>query len=195
MTTDQMLDRRKFYINGEWVDPKVPNDHEVINPSTEEACAVISFGSEDDTNAAVAAAKAAFWGWAETPREERVEKLKTLLGIYKERREEMAHAISLEMGAPIKLAGSAQVGAGMMHIMDAINQVENFHFDQPLGDHAPNDRILYEPVGVCAMITPWNWPMNQVTLKVAFALGAGCTMVLKPSEEAPLSSMLFAEMI
>ncbi len=195
MTTDQLLDRRKFYIDGGWVDPKSPHDHDVINPSTEEACAVISFGSQEDTDAAVAAAKAAFWGWAETPKEERVEKLKALLEIYKSRRDDMAGAISLEMGAPMKLAGTAQWGAGMMHLMDAINQVESFDFDQMLGEHAPNDRILREPVGVCAMITPWNWPMNQVILKVAFAAGAGCTMVLKPSEEAPLSSMLFAEMV
>jgi aldehyde dehydrogenase (NAD+) len=195
MSTDQLLDRRNFYINGAWVAPSDPNDVEVIDPSTEEPCAIISFGSQADTDAAVAAAKAAFWPWAETPVEERIALLERLLEVYKARSGEMAQAISMEMGAPIALAQTAQVGAGMMHIMDAIAVLKEFEFDRPLGDHAPGDRILYEPVGVCAMITPWNWPMNQVTLKVAPALGAGCTMVLKPSEVAPLSSVLFAEMI
>ncbi|MDH3295883.1 MAG: aldehyde dehydrogenase family protein, partial [Acidimicrobiia bacterium] len=195
MSTDQLLDRRNFYINGKWVAPTEARDAEVINPSTEQPCAVISFGSKADTDAAVAAARAAFVPWAETPVAERVALLKALLERYQARAEEMAEAISLEMGAPIDLARTAQVGAGLGHIKSIIRAVENFEFDQPLGDHAPDNRILYEPVGVCALITPWNWPMNQVTLKVVPALGAGCTMVLKPSEEAPLSSMLFAEMI
>jgi aldehyde dehydrogenase (NAD+) len=195
MTTDQLLDHRKFYIDGAWVDPIAPNDFEVIDPSTEQACAVISLGSAADTDAAVAAAKAAFPAWAETPVSERIALLEKLLEIYQARYAEMAQAISLEMGAPISLSQTAQAGSGMMHIANFIETLKAFEFDRPLGDHAPGDRILYEPVGVCALITPWNWPMNQVTLKVVPALGVGCTMVLKPSEVAPLSSALFADMI
>ena len=195
MSTTELLDRRQFYIDGAWVDPSNPNDVEVINPSTEQACAVISFGAEADTNAAVAAAKAAFPAWAATDPAERIEALERLLEVYKSRAGEMAEAISMEMGAPIALAQTAQVGAGAAHIKTTIETLRNFEFDRPLGDHAPGDRILLEPVGVCALITPWNWPMNQVTLKVAPALGVGCTMVLKPSEVAPLSSALFADIV
>lgn len=195
MTTDQLQDRRKFYINGAWVDPATPNDFEVIDPSNEQACAVISLGSEADTDDAVAAAKAAFPAWAETPVSERIALLEKLLEIYQSRYPEMAQAISQEMGAPISLSQTAQAGVGMLHISTFIEELKNFEFDRPLSDSSPGDRILYEPVGVCALITPWNWPMNQVTLKVVPALGVGCTMVLKPSEVAPLSSALFAEMI
>ncbi len=193
--TPTILDRRNFYINGKWVAPSAAADHEVINPSTEEVCAVISLGSQADTDAAVAAAKAAFSSWSQTSLEDRVALLEALLENYKARADEMAEAISLEMGAPMALAKTAQVGAGAGHIKTFIRALKNFEFDRPLGDHAPGDRILYEPVGVAALITPWNWPMNQVTLKVAPALGVGCTVILKPSEVAPLSSMLLAEMI
>ncbi len=190
-----MLDRRNFYINGEWVAPSQPNDFDVINPSTEEKCAVISLGSEADTNAAVAAAKEAFVPWMMTPHAERIELLEKLLEIYVARGAEMAEAITMEMGAPAALSQAAQVGAGAGHIKTFIKELKDFEFDRPLGDHAPGAQILLEPVGVCALITPWNWPMNQVTLKVIPALGVGCTMVLKPSEVAPLSSALFAEMV
>ena len=195
MSTDQLLDRRKFYINGAWVDPSTPNDFDVVNPSTEEVCAVISLGSQADTDAAVAAAKAAFPAWADTPVGERIALLEQLLEVYTARYGEMAEAISLEMGAPISLSQTAQAGSGVGHLKAFIEELKQFEFDRPLGDHAPGDRILYEPVGVCALITPWNWPMNQVTLKVAPAVGVGCTMVLKPSEIAPLSSYLFADMM
>ena len=188
-----MLDKRKFYINGEWVNPSKPNDLDVINPSIEETCAVISLGSEADTNAAVAAAKAAFDSWSQTPLEERIALVEKLMEIYKNRSGEMAEAISTEMGAPISLATTAQSGSGYAHIKAFIRALKDFEFDRPLGAHAPNDRILYEPIGVCGLITPWNWPMNQVTLKVIPAVAVGCTVVLKPSEIAPLSSMLFAE--
>jgi len=193
--SDTLIDRRNFYINGEWVAPVEANDLEVINPSTEEPCAVISLGSEADTNAAVAAAKAAFPGWSSTPLAERVEKLEALLEIYTARSGEMAEAISTEMGAPMALASTAQVGSGAGHIKSIIRALKAFEFERPLGDHAPDNAILYEPVGVAALITPWNWPMNQVTLKVVPAVGVGCTMVLKPSEIAPLSSALFAELM
>lgn len=144
---------------------------------------------------AVAAAKAAFPGWANTGPEAQIAALERLMDIYKERAGEMAQAISHEMGAPIALAQTAQVGAGAGHLKNTIRTAKSFAFERPLGDHAPGDMILYEPVGVCALITPWNWPMNQVMLKVAPALAAGCTMVLKPAEQAPLSAMLLAEMI
>ena len=195
MTNDQLLDRRNFYINGQWVAPVVANDLSVIDPSTEQACAVISLGGEADTNAAVAAAKAAFPSWSMTSKEERIAKLEKLLDIYKARSGEMAEAISMEMGAPMALASTSQTGAGAGHIKSIIRALKAFEFERPLGDHAPDNTILYEPIGVTALITPWNWPMNQVTLKVIPAVGVGCTMVLKPSEVAPLSSALFAEMM
>ena len=193
--SDTITDRRNFYINGKWVAPAEANDLEVIDPSTEEVAAVISLGGQADTDAAVAAAKAAFPSWSMTPVAERIEKLEALLEIYKARSDEMAVAISTEMGAPMTLASTSQVGAGAGHIKSIIRALKAFEFERPLGDHAPDNAILYEPVGVAALITPWNWPMNQVTLKVIPAIGVGCTMVLKPSEVAPLSSALFAEMV
>lgn len=190
-----MIEKRKFYINGTWVEPVDGCDHQVINPSTEEPCAVISLGGKADTDAAVAAAKAAFPAWMTTPVEDRIALVEKLAAIYKARSEEMAQAISIEMGAPIDMSRSQQWGAGYSHIKNFIRAAKGFTFERPLGDHAPTDRIIYEAVGVCALITPWNWPMNQVTLKVVAALVAGCTMVLKPSEESPLDALLFAEMI
>ena len=190
-----MLDKRVFYIDGQWQSPAKANDFEVINPSNEEPCAVISLGGQADTNAAVEAANVAFDAWRETPKEERLALIEKLAGIYMARAEDMGEAISLEMGAPIAMAKAAQAGAGEGHIKSFIRAFKSFEFDRELGSHAPGDRILMEPVGVCGLITPWNWPMNQVTLKVIPALAAGCTMVLKPSEIAPLSSHLFAEML
>ncbi|MFP7569169.1 aldehyde dehydrogenase family protein [Marivita sp. S2033] len=190
-----MIEKRQFYINGTWVDPIAGRDHHVIDPSTEEPCAVISLGGQADTDAAVAAAKAAFPDWMATSPDDRIALVEKLLEVYKSRSEEMAQAMSLEMGAPIDMSRSSQVGAGTYHIQNFIDAARNFEFDRPLNDQSPNDRIIYEPVGVCALITPWNWPMNQVTLKVCAAAIAGCTMVLKPSEESPLNAMLFAEMM
>ncbi len=190
-----MLDKRQFYINGQWVAPSQTNDLNVINPSNEEACAVISLGSEADTNAAVAAAKAAFIPWMNTPKAERLALLEKLLEVYNSRAEDMAQAISLEMGAPIDMARQSQVGAGAFHIGNFIRAFKGFEFDRMLGSHAPNDRILMEPIGVVGMITPWNWPMNQIALKAIPAMATGCTMILKPSEIAPLSGMVFAEIV
>ena len=190
-----MLEKREFYINGQWVEPSHANDLEVIDPSTEAVCAVISLGSQVDTDAAVAAARAAFDGWSQTTKEQRLELLEKLYSLYKARSQEMAEAISLEMGAPVALAQTAQWGAGANHLKNFIRVLREYEFETPLGEHAPGNRILREPIGVCGLITPWNWPMNQVMLKVAAALAAGCTMVLKPSEVAPLSAMLFAEMV
>ncbi|WP_137701362.1 aldehyde dehydrogenase family protein [Marimonas lutisalis] len=190
-----MIEKRQFYINGQWVDPIEGRDHHVIDPSTEEPVAVISLGGQADTDAAVAAAKAAFPSWMATPKEERIAMLEKLIDIYKARAEEMAEAITLEMGAPIDMAKTQQWGAGFGHLKNFVRAAKGFEFIKPLGDHAPNDRIIYEAVGVTALITPWNWPMNQITLKVGAAAVAGCTMILKPSEETPLDAMLFAEMM
>jgi len=190
-----MLEKREFYINGRWVSPAKANDFEVINPSNEEPCAVISLGGQADTDAAVAAAKAAFADWSVTPKEERVALVERICEGYEKRADEVAEAISLEMGAPIDWAKTQQAPAGTWHIKNFLHAAKSFEFDRMLGEHAPNDRILYEPVGVCGLITPWNWPMNQVTLKVIPALLTGCTMVLKPSEIAPISSLLFAEIV
>jgi aldehyde dehydrogenase (NAD+) len=190
-----MIEKREFYINGQWVAPSQPNDCQVIDPSTEEACAVISLGSEADTNAAVAAAKAALPGWMATPVEERIALVEKLVDLYKTRGEDLAQAMSSEMGAPIDMSRTQQVGAGIWHLKNFIRAAKSFEFEKPLGDHAPEDRIIHEAVGVAALITPWNWPMNQITLKVGAAAIAGCTMVLKPSEQSPLNAMIFAEMM
>ena len=189
-----MIDKRKFYINGEWVNPSISNDLEVINPSNEEACAVISLGDSADTNAAVLAAKNAFISWSKTTKEERIVLLKKLYEIYKSKWNEMSEAISMEMGAPIDWSTEQQCATGSNHIKTFIKTLNNFEFEKTFNNESDN-YIAYEPIGVCALITPWNWPVNQITLKVMPALAAGCTMILKPSEIAPLSGMLFAEII
>ncbi|MFC3167178.1 aldehyde dehydrogenase family protein [Paracoccus fontiphilus] len=190
-----MLDKRKFYIDGAWADPVRANDLEVIDPSTEEAVAVISLGDQADTDRAVAAAKAAFPGWSRTDPAERLGHVQRILDIYRRRAGDMAWAISHEMGAPQDMSLGDQAEAGSYHIENFITAFKDFRFIRPLGDHAPTSMIAWEPVGVVGLITPWNWPMNQVTLKVIPAILAGDTCVLKPSEIAPLSSMLFAEIV
>ena len=190
-----MLEKKQFYIDGEWVAPGQPRELAVIDPSTEQPCAVICIGDNTDVDRAVAAAKRAFETWSGTEPSTRLGLVERLLGIYKRRAPEMARMISLEMGAPIDMALEKQVGAGAWHITNFIKAFQDFKFLRPLGPHAPNDRILMDPIGVVGLITPWNWPMNQVTLKVVPALLAGCTAVLKPSEIAPLSAMLLAEYI
>ena len=190
-----MQDTTRHYINGQWVASIDGREVEVENPSTEKKIATITLGGVADTDAAVAAAKAAFPAWAATDPLGRITALEQLMEVYKTRAEDMAQAISREMGAPITLAKTAQVGSGAGHLKNTIRTAKAFVFERPLGDHAPSDMILYEPVGVCALITPWNWPMNQVMLKVAPALAAGCTVILKPSELSPLSAILLAKMI
>ena len=190
-----MQDATRHYINGQWVASIDGREIAVENPSTEEKIATITLGGVADADAAVAAAKSAFPAWAATDPLGRIAALERLMEVYKSRAEDMAQAISVEMGAPIALARTAQVGAGAGHLKNTIRAAKAFDFERPLGDHAPSDLILYEPVGVCALITPWNWPMNQVMLKVAPALAAGCTVVLKPSELSPLSAILLTEMI
>ena len=189
-----MLDKRKFYINGKWVTPSKQNDFEVINQSTEDAYAVISLGSKDDVDKAVQASKIAFESWKKMSKEERLKLLETLLEIYKKRFNEMAKAISDEMGAPIDWATDVQTGSGQAHLEDFIIRLKEFNFDEHFNSKS-NNHICYEPIGVCGLITPWNWPINQIALKVVPALATGCTMILKPSEIAPISGMLFAEMI
>ncbi len=190
-----MIDNRKFYIDGEWVAPVIPCDHNVINPSTGKPCGVISLGSEVDTNAAVAAAKKAFVKWSQTHLDDRLSLMQKLLDIYNKNADAMGKLMSLEMGAPIDMSLSDQVSSGSMHLSNIIDTARNFTFERPLNENCKDTHISLEPIGVCGLITPWNWPMNQMVLKVAPALAAGCTMVLKPSEIAPLSSVFFAEMI
>jgi len=190
-----MITKRAFYINGGWTLPVTPRDHQVIDPSTEEPCAVISLGDQPDTDAAVAAAKAAFPAWAATAPGKRADFVRGILAQYESRKEEMAQAISTEMGAPIDMARDSQAPCLPWHLENFLTALDQIDWIRPLGPHAPNDRIVLEPLGVVGLITPWNWPMNQVTLKVIPALLAGCTVVLKPSEQAPLSSLLFAEFV
>ena len=186
-----MKDLRKFYINGQWVDPLVSNDLAVENPATEESIATISLGAAADVNAAIAAAKAAFPSYSQVSVDERIALMENLLKIYMDRYEEMAVAISMEMGAPISFASAAQADTGRGHISAAIDALKQFEFERQVG----NTRIVKEPIGVCGFITPWNWPINQISCKVAPALATGCTMVLKPSEIAPISGYLFSEMM
>lgn len=189
-----MLEKKKFYINGKWTDPFISNHCNVIDPSTEEAFAVISLGGMEDTNLAVLSAKNAFSSWSNTSKEEKIFYLEKLHAVYKKRIHEMAEAISFEMGCPIDMSLAVQAQTGLDHIEDFINQLKQFSFEEPF-NASSNNHIIYEPIGVCGLITPWNWPMNQLALKVIPALAAGCTMVLKPSEISPISAMLFAEMI
>ncbi len=190
-----MIEKRQFYIGGRWVDPVQGRDCPVLDPSTEEVCATISLGGQADTDAAVAAAKAAFPAWAATPPAERRALVERILAQYEARKDELARAISLEMGSPIDHATQQQATALPWHLKNFLTAFDSIEWVRQLGPHAPNDRISLEPIGVVGLITPWNWPMNQVTLKVIPALLAGCTCVLKPSEEAPLSSLLFAEFV
>ena len=190
-----MLDKKNFYINGAWVKPNSSEEIKVIDPATEENCAVITLGNKTDVDNAVNAAKEAYVSWAFSSKDERIGLLEKLYENYKKRWADIAEAITLEMGAPKDFATKLQAGTGASHIKSFIRYLKNFEFEKPLGEHAPNQRLIYEPKGVCALITPWNWPMNQVCLKVMPAIASGCTMILKPSELAPLSSMILAEII
>ena len=188
-------DTREFYINGAFTSSIDGTNVDVMNPSHDTPCATVTLGGTKDGEAAIAAAKAAFDSWSQSTKEERVALVERILSAYNAHAEEMAEAISAEMGAPIDYATNSQVTAGSYHIENFLMAFKDFEMVRPLGDHAPHDRIAYEPVGVVGLITPWNWPMNQVTLKVIPALLAGCTMVLKPSEIAPLSSQIFAKIM
>ncbi len=186
-----MQDYLKFYINGEWVAPITANVFDVINPATEEAFTQISMGAKADVDRAVAAAKAAFPIYSKWTVAQRIALLEKIIDLYAIKREEVAMAISQEMGAPITLARDSQAAVGTSHFKSALKALKNFQFEKE------EDGIIlrYEPIGVCGLITPWNWPMNQVAVKVAPALAAGCTIVLKPSEIAPLDAMILAEVL
>ncbi len=186
-----MREYKQFYINGEWVEPTTPHDFDVINPATEEVCAHISLGSEADVNKAVAAAKTAFESFSRTSRQERIELLESCIAVYKKYYVDMANAIREEMGAPQSLAMGGQAYCGQGHLQEALRVLRTFEFEEDMGEH----RIFKEPIGVCGLITPWNWPVNQISCKVAPALAVGCTMVLKPSEVAPLSGYLFSQVM
>jgi len=190
-----MIEKKNFYINGSWVAPKNQKDIQVINPATEKSCAVISLGGKEDIHDAVLAAKEAFKTWGFSSKQERIELLENFYVLYKKRWNDITEAIIQEMGAPKDFASKLQTGTGASHTKSFIRYLKEFEFEKPLGEHAKNQRLIYEPKGVCALITPWNWPINQVTLKVIPALASGCTMILKPSELAPLSAMIIAEII
>lgn len=179
------------YINGQWVDSNGGTRHQVISPSTEQACSEITLGTQADVDAAVAAARAAFDSFSQTSREERVALLENIVAEYQKRAGDIAQAISTEMGCPISVSQTAQVGSGIGHFMTTIGALKEFEFEERVG----NNKVVHEAIGVVALITPWNWPMNQIVAKVAPAIAAGCTMILKPSEECPGAAAIFAEVL
>jgi aldehyde dehydrogenase (NAD+) len=184
-------DNRHFYIDGQWVDPAVAKEFQVINPATEAVAGVVSMGSARDVDRAVAAAKRAFDQYSRTAPAERLALLERVLAAFNAHAEEIAQAISTEMGAPLSLARSAQAPSGAGALGAMIEVMRSFKFEEMHG----RARVLLEPVGVCALITPWNWPINQIAAKVVPALAAGCTMVLKPSEYAPFSAILWTKVM
>lgn len=186
-----MYDLKKFYIDGAWVEPLSKREQDIINPATEEVIGKVALGSAEDVDAAVAAARRAFETYSQTSREERIALIGSILTAYQARFGDVCTAISDEMGAPMKLCQQAQAAAGLAHTMTMLKILETFAFEEDLG----TTRLLKEPAGVVGMITPWNWPMNQVFVKVIPALAAGCTMVLKPSEIAPVSATVLAEVM
>lgn len=186
-----MQDRRKFYIDGAWVEPEEADDLEVINPATEEPIGVISRGTAKDVDRAVAAARSAFKSYGKASREERAALLEKIIDVYKSRYDEIAEAISLELGAPIWLSKAAHAATGTAHFKQALAVLKGYSFEEDKG----TTRIVKEPIGVCGFISPWNWPINQVVCKVAPAIAAGCTMVLKPSVITPLNACLLADVL
>ena len=186
-----MLKKTQFFIDGQWVDPVEPRTLDVVNPATEEVYGQISLGSAADVDAAVAAARHAFESFSRTTRQERMDLLQSILDVFKKRFDDVAEAIMDEMGAPWEFAKNAQAASGSQHITTALKTLKNYEFEERSG----TTLIVREPIGVCGLITPWNWPINQIVVKVAPALAAGCTMVLKPSEIAPFDAIIFAEIL
>jgi len=186
-----MLEKLQFYIDGQWVDPAESRTMDVVNPATEEVYGRISIGTAADVDVAVAAASRAFASFSQTSREERIDLLQAILDVFVRRADEVAEAIMDEMGAPWGLAKHAQAASGTQHISAAIKALKNYEFEEKIG----STMVVKEAIGVCGLITPWNWPMNQIAVKVAPAIAAGCTMVLKPSEIAPFDAILFAEIL
>lgn len=189
--SDTATHLKQNYIGGRWVDSKGGKPHDVINPATEEAASTIVLGTAADVDDAVAAARAALKGWSQTSREERLDILNRIVEEYKKRGADLAKSMAAEMGAPVSFAGTAQVGAGIGGFIGTIAALKDFAFSE---QHGAN-KVVYEPIGVVGMITPWNWPLNQIALKVAPALAAGNTMILKPSEECPGNATIFAEIL
>lgn len=190
-----IIKRTSFYIDGAWREPADAKAIDVINPANERPYAVISAGTAQDIDVAVRAARNAFDGWHARSKEERLAFIRKIAEIYEASSEEMAEAISLEMGAPIKLARESQAAVGLSHLRAFIRALENYSFEHTPDPKRPEQKIVHEAIGVCGLITPWNWPMNQIVLKVIPAIAVGCTVVLKPSEIAPMSAMLFADFI
>lgn len=190
-----MINARNFYINGQWVPPLASRNLDVLNPATEQKVEQISLAGSEDVNRAVLAAKDAFKSWSQTSKQDRLNLLKAILTQYRARSQDLAEAMTLEMGAPEGFALTSQAACGEHHIEAFIRVLESFKFEEPVTANDSGDTLFLEPIGVCGLITPWNWPMNQITLKVIPALAAGCTMVLKPSEESPLSALVFAEIM
>lgn len=186
-----MVQHSKFYIDGAWVDPVAKKTLPVVNPATEEPIHEIALGSAADVDKAVAAARRAFDSFSMTSRQERIDLLAAIIDVYKKRMKEIGGAISDEMGAPLGFAEKFQAGAGLGHIMTTLEVLKSYDFEERLG----TAMIVREPIGVVGMITPWNWPLNQIACKVAPALAVGCTMVMKPSEYTPTSALLFAEVL
>ena len=186
-----MSNHLKFYINGAWVDPVKPATIDVVNPATEEAYTKISAGSAADVDRAVTAARAAFPAFSQTSKAERIELLKRVIAAYEKRVEDIARAVSDEMGAPIAMARHSQAAAGIAHLQSTLKALEEMEFEHQRG----TTRVVREGIGVVGLITPWNWPLNQIACKVGPALAAGCTMVLKPSEVAPITGILFSEVM
>jgi aldehyde dehydrogenase (NAD+) len=185
------MDQLNFYIDGAWIPPAKPATRDVINPATEQPIGKISMGSAEDVDRAVKAARKAFVTYSRTTREERIALLENIVRVYKTKHEELAKTISTEMGAPIWLSKAAQAATGLGHLAQAIEVLKNYQFEEPRG----KTMIVREPIGVCGMITPWNWPINQIACKVAPALAAGCTIVLKPTEIAPFNAIVFTQIL
>ncbi len=186
-----MRNQRKFYIDGRWVEPHSRQTMDIINPANEEVIGAITLGDQEDVDAAVAAARKAFDGFSQTTATERIALLERIIEIYKQRMAEIGEVVSREIGAPVSLAQAAQAPAGLGHFEATLQALRDFEWEKDMG----RSRVVYEPIGVCALITPWNWPPNQIVAKVAPALAAGCTVVLKPSEIAPLNAIILAEVM
>src|ERR1700754_2205326 len=188
-----MIDKRQFYINGKWVAPREPRDFGVVNPATQEVIATISLGSAADVEQAVAAAKIAFDSWSQSPIADRVALQERIIAVYDRRAEELSWAMTREMGAPITFSRAAQTPSGAGHLRSTLDALRVHAFERP--SQRGGSVLRDEAVGICGLITPWNWPMNQVVVKVAPAIAAGCTVILKPSELSPLSALVFAEIL
>jgi len=186
-----MKNERNFYINGKWVAPHSTQTLDVLNPANEEVIGTIALGDQEDVNRAVAAARKAFQAFSKTTVAERAALLEKIIATYQARMPDLASTISREMGAPVSLANAAQAPAGLGHFTHTLKAMKTFKWEEDKG----RNRIVHEPIGVCALITPWNWPLNQIAAKVAPALAAGCTMILKPTEIAPLNAVIFAEVL